>query len=59
MLAKKLLQSKEDWEFLSDYLLVLNQNWSRYLAEQRRKAEQEKLLLWLDQDLQDWLVLHS
>ncbi|MBC2710215.1 MAG: ATPase [Desulfosarcina sp.] len=39
---KKLLQSQEDWQFLDDYLLVLNQNWPRYLAEQRRKAEQDK-----------------
>ena len=43
MAKKKLLQSQEDWQFLSEYLLVLNQNWSRYLAEQRRRAEQEKL----------------
>ncbi|MBU2453148.1 MAG: ATPase, partial [Proteobacteria bacterium] len=40
---KKLLQSKEDWQFLSDYLLVLNQNWPRYLAEQRRRTEQETI----------------
>ncbi len=40
---KKLLQSQEDWQFLSEYLLVLNQNWLRYLAEQRRRAEQEKI----------------
>lgn len=33
---KKLLQSDEDWEFLSDHLIVLNQNWTRFLAEQRR-----------------------
>ena len=39
---KKLLQSQEDWQFIDDYLLVLNQNWPRYLAEQRRKAEQNK-----------------
>jgi hypothetical protein len=37
---KKLLQSDEDWEFLAGHLIVLNQNWTRYLAEQRRdKAE--------------------
>lgn len=40
---KKLLQSQEDWQFLANYLLVLNQNWPRYLAEQRRKAEQDKV----------------
>ncbi len=39
---KKLLQSQEDWEFLAAYLLVLNQNWPRFLAEQRRRAEQDK-----------------
>ncbi|MDP2601824.1 MAG: ATPase [Deltaproteobacteria bacterium] len=39
---KKLLQSNDDWEFLSKYLLVLNQNWTRYLAEQRRQAEDLK-----------------
>lgn len=33
---KKLLQSDEDWEFLADHLIVLNQNWTRFLAEQRR-----------------------
>jgi hypothetical protein len=37
---KKLLQSDEDWEFLASHLIVLNQNWTRFLAEQRRdKAE--------------------
>ena len=41
---KKLLQSDEDWEFLAKYLIVLNQNWPRFLAEQRRSAsEQDKL----------------
>jgi hypothetical protein len=37
---KKLLQSEEDWDFLSTHLLVFNQNWSRFLAEQRRAAEE-------------------
>jgi hypothetical protein len=36
---KKLLNSDEDWEFLSSRLLVLNQNWTRFLAEQRRIAD--------------------
>lgn len=37
---KKLLQSEEDWTFLASHLIVLNQNWTRFLAEQRRsKAE--------------------
>lgn len=39
---KKLLQSEEDWEFLAAYLLVLNPNWNRYLADQRLTAEKEK-----------------
>lgn len=34
---KKLLQSDEDWEFLAERLIVLNQNWTRFLAEQRRE----------------------
>ena len=33
---KKLLQSDDDWEFLAEHLIVLNQNWTRFLAEQRR-----------------------
>lgn len=33
---KKLLQSEEDWEFLASHLIVLNQNWTRFLAEKRR-----------------------
>jgi hypothetical protein len=37
---KRLLSSKEDWEFLSDYLLVLNRKWPRFLAEQRRKVKE-------------------
>lgn len=39
---KKLLQADKDWQFLSSHLLVLNQNWTRYLAEQRRNAEEKK-----------------
>lgn len=37
---KKLLQSQEDWQFLAERLLVLNQNWLRFLAKQRRTAEE-------------------
>ena len=37
----KLLQSEEDWQFLSDYLLVLNQNWTRYLVDEVRDAEEQ------------------
>lgn len=38
---KKLVPTEEDWKFLGNKLLVLNQNWLRYLAERRRLAEQE------------------
>lgn len=33
---RRLLQSDSDWDFLSRHLVVLNQNWARYLTEQRR-----------------------
>ena len=36
---KKLLPSEDDWKFLGERLSVLNQNWLRYLTEQRRLAE--------------------
>lgn len=36
---KQLLQSEADWEFLANHLLVLNQNWPRFLAEMRRRAD--------------------
>jgi hypothetical protein len=36
---RKLLHSDEDWEFLAAHLTVLNPNWPRFLAEQRRDAE--------------------
>ena len=36
---KKLLHSDEDWNFLAERLLVLNQYWPLFLADQRRKAE--------------------
>ena len=35
---RKLLQSDDDWEFLAKYLLVMNPNWTRFLADQRREA---------------------
>ncbi|WP_417729058.1 sacsin N-terminal ATP-binding-like domain-containing protein [Roseovarius sp.] len=35
---KKLLQSDGDWQFLSGHLTALNQNWTRFLADQRRLA---------------------
>lgn len=34
----RLLQSDEDWNFFSQHLRVLNQNWTRFLTEQRREA---------------------
>lgn len=34
---KKILQSDNDWDFLAGHLIVLNQNWPRYLADQRRE----------------------
>jgi hypothetical protein len=33
---KKLLQSDDDWELLAGRLIILDQNWTRFLAEQRR-----------------------
>ncbi|WP_142627964.1 ATPase [Rhizobium sp. P007] len=38
---KKLLQSEEDWKFLASHLIVLNQNWPRFLAEQRREKVED------------------
>ena len=45
---KRLLASEEDWTFLGDWLSVVNQNWLRYLTEQRRTAETSN-----DRDLAD------
>ncbi|MEY9625058.1 sacsin N-terminal ATP-binding-like domain-containing protein [Sinorhizobium fredii] len=39
---KKLLQSEDDWDFLAKFLIVLNQNWTRFLADQRRTASEQK-----------------
>jgi len=39
---KRLLQSDDDWTFLSGFLRVLNPNWPRFLTEQRRKADEER-----------------
>ncbi|ABQ66568.1 hypothetical protein Swit_0197 [Rhizorhabdus wittichii RW1] len=39
---KKLLQSDEDWAFLSEHLVVVNQNWTRFLADQRRDKPDAK-----------------
>lgn len=46
---KRLLQSEEDWNFLSKYLLVVNQNWPRFMAKQRRKAEEGESEQLIDQ----------
>lgn len=35
---KRLVPAEEDWQFLGDWLSVINQNWLRYLTEQRRLA---------------------
>lgn len=35
---RKLLNSDSDWEFLHRHLIVLNPNWPRFLAKQRRNA---------------------
>ena len=37
---KKLLQRSEDWDFLSEYLIVLNNGWVHFLAKQLLKAKQ-------------------
>jgi hypothetical protein len=39
---KKLLQSDDDWTFLAKHLVVLNQNWTRFLADQRRNKADQK-----------------
>jgi hypothetical protein len=38
-----LLQSDADWDFLAAHLLVLNSNWPRFLAEERRDAEEREV----------------
>ena len=38
----KLLQSDDDWEFLACHLIVLNKNWPRFLAKQRRTATEQQ-----------------
>jgi hypothetical protein len=38
---KKLLPSLEDWQFVSDYLLLLDQNWLKFLSDQGRQAQQD------------------
>lgn len=38
----KLLRSEEDWMFLASRLIVMNHNWPRYLAKQRRTATEQQ-----------------
>ena len=40
---RRLLQSDNDWQFLDQYLLVLNQNWTRFLSEERRRCRDEDI----------------
>ena len=42
---RKLLQSADDWKFLATHLIVMNQNWPRFLAEQRRAASEHNDML--------------
>jgi len=35
----QLLQSDDDWQFLSNYVLTQNPNWLRYLSEQRTEQQ--------------------
>ena len=46
---KKLLQRKEDWEFLSEYLVVLKHGWTRFLAKKLLKAKTEQNNILLEQ----------
>lgn len=39
---KKLLASDEDWTFLDTYLVVLNPNWVRFLADERLAGERDE-----------------
>lgn len=51
---KRLLQSEDDWNFLSEHLLVMNQNWPRFIGEKRREAEDandKKLMQYADASL--------
>jgi hypothetical protein len=37
---KKLLESEDDWQFLAGHLVVLHHAWPRFIADQRRAAEE-------------------
>jgi hypothetical protein len=48
---KKLLHSETDWNFIAEHMLVLNQNWPKYLADELCKAkQQDDRVLWRDVD---------
>ncbi len=36
---KRLVQSEEDWLFLSPFLKVMNQNWTRFITEKKREID--------------------
>lgn len=38
---KRLLQNDKDWEFLATHLLVLNPNWPRFIADQKRAVSDQ------------------
>ena len=38
---EKLLRSDEDWEFLSEYVLVVNPNWPRFITKQLNVSEKD------------------
>ena len=55
----RLLKSGHDWRFLSDYLLVMNQNWTNFLAEQRLSAGKTQDMESQRQVTQAYRVLES
>lgn len=40
---RRILQSDRDWQFLADHVRVLNQNWTRFLAERRRISTEDDI----------------
>ena len=45
----KLLHSEEDWSFISQFLMVMNQNWPIYLAKQRNSAKENNDSILIDE----------
>jgi hypothetical protein len=39
---KRLLQSEEDWSFVARFIKIVDQKWTRWLAQQRRDATDRK-----------------